>query len=455
MKSTWKKIVVGVCCLSLICTVTLKPVSVKATAVVIPVGIELLEVLAGILASLGIAISVDSFFNEQQELDEETVQELYLAMLAAYNYAANNSGGDGDPEPPKFDALLTGAISADMIHHSVEVWANLLEMRNKLLETQDGIANFFCNLTFDDSADYKVDPNYITPDTVAFFSGISVNGAYYGRDVDAILHSTKPIVKVTDFKGTTGFAYPSGSLMTVDLFMDGVYQTTLPNFSWVRYTVYDSLNYSGLLPCAINNVTCDSYMYIGDTLSWNDPLSIAKYFSDPAPDPNIFPSWLLPELPQINPGPMKIPSLEQLQQLQDQIKADPDAPEQPVQDFIESLKPGTDPDPNPDPNPNPDPDPGTDPDPDPGTNNEDFTAPGLSAVFPFCIPFDLIRAVKVLSVEGEAPRYEIPFQIPGLVDYTFVIDMAEFETVVEIFRVLETLGFIIGLILITRNLIRG
>ena len=142
--------------------------------------------------------------------------------------------------------------------------------------------------------------------------------------------------------------------------------------------------------------------------------------------------------------------------------------------FVESItnvkempnpEPSPAPDPSPDPSPNPDPspepDPNPEPDPDaPATDEEaaQYTA-DLTTVFPFCIPFDLIRAFKVLSVQGEAPVYKIPVQIKygGYIDIneSWDIDMSDFDMVVQIMRIIETLSFIVGLIMITRNLIRG
>ena len=64
----------------------------------------------------------------------------------------------------------------------------------------------------------------------------------------------------------------------------------------------------------------------------------------------------------------------------------------------------------------------------------------------------------MLSVEGEAPVYEMPLQIDYKsihVDEHWSIDMSDFSSVIQILRVMETLGFIVGLILVTRKLIRG
>lgn len=127
--------------------------------------------------------------------------------------------------------------------------------------------------------------------------------------------------------------------------------------------------------------------------------------------------------------------------------------------FVQSItNTSTNPDPKPDPSPEPDPSPKPDPD-APATDKEaaKYTA-DLTTVFPFCIPFDLIRAFKVLSAEGEAPVYKMPLKIDYKsihVSEAWQIDMSDFASVIQILRVMETLGFIVGLILVTRKLIRG
>lgn len=85
----------------------------------------------------------------------------------------------------------------------------------------------------------------------------------------------------------------------------------------------------------------------------------------------------------------------------------------------------------------------------------DYPTVGLTDVFPFCIPFDLYAFFSVLAADPVAPHFEIPFQIEGLVDYTFVIDLSGFDTVAQILRTMELLLFCVGLVLITRNQIRG
>ena len=92
----------------------------------------------------------------------------------------------------------------------------------------------------------------------------------------------------------------------------------------------------------------------------------------------------------------------------------------------------------------------------PGTDiGADLTA-DLKSIFPFCIPFDLIACIKGLVAEGEPPKWVIKIPMPLDYTWTIVVDMAEFDGVVKIFRAGEDILFIVGLIMITRSLmIRG
>ena len=80
----------------------------------------------------------------------------------------------------------------------------------------------------------------------------------------------------------------------------------------------------------------------------------------------------------------------------------------------------------------------------------------LKSIFPFCIPFDLINCIKGLSAEGEAPKWVMKIPMPTGYTWTITVDMADYDSVVRIFRLGEDLLFIVGLIMITRSvMIRG
>lgn len=75
--------------------------------------------------------------------------------------------------------------------------------------------------------------------------------------------------------------------------------------------------------------------------------------------------------------------------------------------------------------------------------------------FPFCVPFDLIEFLGVLNAEPEAPVIRWRFYVLRVVDYEIEIDLSVFDGVAQIMRTMELLAFCIGLILLTRNIIRG
>jgi len=76
-------------------------------------------------------------------------------------------------------------------------------------------------------------------------------------------------------------------------------------------------------------------------------------------------------------------------------------------------------------------------------------------VFPFCIPFDIIDLIRVFQAEPEAPRFEIPLKVEEYgIDYTFVLDLAPFESLAVIFRLFERIMFILGLAVLTGKVIK-
>ncbi|MCM1104708.1 MAG: hypothetical protein NC409_11470 [Clostridium sp.] len=158
--------------------------------------------------------------------------------------------------------------------------------------------------------------------------------------------------------------------------------------------------------------------------------------ADPAEYPDLYPDY--DPVTNPNPAPVRLPN-----------------PDRVVIDVTQAI---TDPVPLPNPNPNPNPNPDEDLEWDPSDWDLDDISFDLADYFPFCIPFDLIHAFKLLTAEAQAPYWEVPIHAEFLgfvIDYTFVIDFAQFEPLARIFRICETIGFCVGLILITRNIIRG
>lgn len=81
---------------------------------------------------------------------------------------------------------------------------------------------------------------------------------------------------------------------------------------------------------------------------------------------------------------------------------------------------------------------------------------GFTTKFPFCIPFDLYNCIAQLVASPVPPVFTLSFA--GTVMESagdIVIDMNKFETLAKILRYFIFFGFVLGLIKITRNLIKG
>lgn len=116
------------------------------------------------------------------------------------------------------------------------------------------------------------------------------------------------------------------------------------------------------------------------------------------------------------------------------------------------IKTDTDTEPKPSPLPVPKPD---FPTPDDITIEDIDVTRDWRLVFPFCIPFDIIDLFRVLEAEPEAPYFEIPFVYEEIgLDYTFVIDFEQFNSLAEILRLGEVVFFILGLCMLTGKVIK-
>lgn len=174
------------------------------------------------------------------------------------------------------------------------------------------------------------------------------------------------------------------------------------------------------------------------------------------------------ELP-LQPQNVNVPSVSQLAELAKQIQQalQQGTAQQTVPGYVSDLQTdlaqGLSPDPGPDPGPTPvpSPEPTPDPKPDPG-EEPDVDLPSfefdLRQLFPFCVPFDLIDFVGVLSAEPETPCFTMGVPVPtknGLETHEIELDFKKFDGLAAIIRKMELLAFIVGLILLTRNIIRG
>lgn len=98
----------------------------------------------------------------------------------------------------------------------------------------------------------------------------------------------------------------------------------------------------------------------------------------------------------------------------------------------------------------------TTPDPPKDDNNNKLKYDGWTTIFPFCIPFDLVRCFEVLKAKPVAPEWEYTLKVDSLnFEYTFHLNFDKVRPLVTIFRTGVLLTFIVGLILVTRNIIKG
>ncbi len=108
------------------------------------------------------------------------------------------------------------------------------------------------------------------------------------------------------------------------------------------------------------------------------------------------------------------------------------------------------PEPVPDPFPDPEIEPAEDIDPD----TQGMTA-DLTGIFPFCIPFDLIRLLRALDADPVCPEFDIPVVIPAL-DYEehVKINLGFMDSGMQVFRIGELGCFIISLMFATRKVMK-
>lgn len=86
--------------------------------------------------------------------------------------------------------------------------------------------------------------------------------------------------------------------------------------------------------------------------------------------------------------------------------------------------------------------------------NIDVTATaGLTEVFPFCIPWDIARLFGKFRMQREAPNLTFTLDLGPGGTHNIHIDFSQFDNVAALLRLLELIGFILGLMLVARKLI--
>lgn len=79
----------------------------------------------------------------------------------------------------------------------------------------------------------------------------------------------------------------------------------------------------------------------------------------------------------------------------------------------------------------------------------------LHEFFPFCVPYDLVHLIKCFCAEPQTPKFNVNIKLPYIGKIDTCLDLSMFDDGARILRILETIGFILALVLVSRNLIRG
>lgn len=88
-------------------------------------------------------------------------------------------------------------------------------------------------------------------------------------------------------------------------------------------------------------------------------------------------------------------------------------------------------------------------------------SPSIATVFPFCIPWDLVRGIKLLAADPVAPRFEIPFNVPAIGDIfpgyegSVVVDFAEYDKYFKVVRWGTFMIAMFGICFLTFKIVKG
>lgn len=89
-----------------------------------------------------------------------------------------------------------------------------------------------------------------------------------------------------------------------------------------------------------------------------------------------------------------------------------------------------------------------------------YSSPKWTTIFPFCIPWDFVRGVKLVSAAPVAPKFSIPFEIPAFLSFPgykteIVLDFSDFEKYFVPVRWFTTVFFLMSLGFVTFKIVKG
>lgn len=472
-------------------TATAVPVQAAATTTW-----GLMEVIEALFASFGVSyMTYDMFdhFTDGNNALQPDWQNIYDSMEDSYEkqWTVINGGGGTDPTPtpeletpPHFSEIVKTAMASGVLELGKESYGMIKTWMDANMPASYEIGQLLCDKTMPEGM--NVDPAYITGGNVKMIlhGYRSICAAKTAKD--AIVYCDSPMCILLD--GTNGFwvctpEYYSGSVKYFNNgslvysinshidFLGGV-QSYVKKGEEGEIFLHGSYFESYMTSCPVFTSKDDAWNYIYGSQESNEKKVKAPIWVSPEIQDTYKNAGKL-EFPENAPQSINVPNIDQLAQLAQQLQnassldsgSQTDAATSAMQKYLASLQTKTNPDPGTDPKPDPDPEPTVTPTPDKpdsgdtgaDDDKESFTA-DLKELFPFCIPFDLIHALEILEAKPEAPYFEIPvkFNVIGFkADYTFVLDFQQFNTVAQILRTVQTLGFIILLIWVTRDLIKG
>ncbi|MEE0818278.1 MAG: hypothetical protein UIK35_06855 [Coprococcus catus] len=485
MKKIWrirKRLIAGCLVVVLVLSMIFVPTK-KAYAIV---GFDDAAFILAMMAAAGIGFVGYNAYNGSNLAEDlwDELGSLEDDISDAYDKAVFTvlQGGGGGSDPDDFDPDNDDPEKKPTTWQKLKEWWKKHPNKALSMAATGSTIGYIMNV-FGDNLNNKITSSRFSVDGVKFTDAqrefilshiddypyylLSVNQRFL--DMNYIRMFSSPLyiwgsIDIGNYKSDDGLQTSDG-ITFVELHNISSGFSKSPNIFFTNVVIYSSRN-EALLNFDKDNIVYSSSLNPDSVLKTDARKKADEKTDEEEKKKPVFDNVVIPTPDQMTSYVEKLnaiaqSSAENAEKLKQQQQA--------MNTFVESITnvkempnpdPSPDPNPSPNPDPSPDPEPSPEPDPDaPATDEEaaKYTA-DLTTVFPFCIPFDLIRAFKVLSAEGEAPVYKMPLKIDYKsihVSEAWQIDMSDFASVIQILRVMETLGFIVGLILVTRKLIRG
>ncbi len=367
--------------------------------------------------------------------------------------SSGDSGDNQEPEGPYeeiSDFTVNGAFFSYVADWIVSLWNGEVEGINPddyYVREDDGLPlNYFDGAYSADNSSFWI--HYINNNTNSglmqicnfegddYYYGLIYRGVDSGRntniyDFACYSPATGSVISGVNLTGTAICGGETSVANATKIFCGGLYSVTtnLPVFE----TADDMIAFYTDASVAPANGLAYDYAALAEALP-----AVLFPLTDVALSPNALPAVSAAICAAAQALPEPEPAIDPAENTETYVQA--------VTDAVVAVAPDVAPDAA------PETDPALDPTDIEIVNNYKFD---LTQVFPFCLPFDLIRFLEALAAEPEAPRFEIPFVVPALgIDLTYVIDLSFMDEVMEIVRFCELVGFCFALVMLTPKMIK-